>query len=417
MRAQEFIVEYTRQQTTQTWGQKLAAAAKKDPTIPAEFRQPGQDAQLIDMVLAQLETADPTTNKQYTQGLAKLYANGGLTMEDATSTLADYLVKFHRLNQKKMLPQGRNDFLKYQHVGDFMSVMDEYPNPDAEQKTDKDKGQAQEVYNGPDVRVITPKDETAACYYGQGTRWCTAANKANKFNSYNQQGPLYIVIPKKPVYAGEKYQFHFPSDSFMNEKDESIGIKDISKLVQRMPALTNIFQPMANQYNLGGLFSPNYAKDLAEVTADVAEQLQILVKKNQDKIIKKSLQGVDDLGPETQQALVAAMPKYFSQALDSMKAPDGFWTQIPNYTSLSPGRVQAILTQDQALQQAAFDSKAAAILYKARKLTKAQRDITGGLKVPMYRIDNIMRPDFINFVGKQVPALYTKALQKRGHAV
>jgi hypothetical protein len=79
--------------------------------------------------------------------------------------------------------------------------------------------------------------------------------------------------------------------------------------------------------------------------------------------------------------------------------------------------VQAILSQDQALQQTAFDSKAAAILYKARKLTKAQRDITGGLKVPMYQIDNIMRPDFINFVGKQIPALYTKALQKRGHAV
>jgi hypothetical protein len=32
---QEVIVEYTRQQTTQTWGQKLAAAAKKDPTVTA----------------------------------------------------------------------------------------------------------------------------------------------------------------------------------------------------------------------------------------------------------------------------------------------------------------------------------------------------------------------------------------------
>jgi hypothetical protein len=37
---QEVIVEYTRQQTTQTWGQKLAAAAKKDPTVTAAPVQP-----------------------------------------------------------------------------------------------------------------------------------------------------------------------------------------------------------------------------------------------------------------------------------------------------------------------------------------------------------------------------------------
>ena len=50
----------------------------------------------------------------------------------------------------------------------------------------------------------------AACYYGQGTRWCTAATRGkNYFSEYHNESPLLIILPKEPQYPGEKYQLHF----------------------------------------------------------------------------------------------------------------------------------------------------------------------------------------------------------------
>jgi len=270
MRAQEFIVEYTRQQTAQNWGQKLLAAAQKDNTLPPKLKKPEQEAVLVDTILQQLETADPTKNKEYTQGLAKLYANGGLKMEDATSTLADYLTKFHKLKIKRMIPSPRNDFLGYKHVGDFMSVVDEYPDPDAKQETNR--GQAKEIYNDADVRVIQPEDQTAACYYGQGTRWCTAAKNNNQFDYYASDSPLYIVIPKKPTHPGEKYQIHFDSGQFMDENDYEA---DMDAVVDRYPQLGTLFHEEAQEYGHDDIFAPPRARE-AQKQRQIAEGNKII---------------------------------------------------------------------------------------------------------------------------------------------
>jgi hypothetical protein len=247
MRAREFLNEYTRQQTTQNWGQKLVTAAKRDPTIPVELRRQGEDAELIDMVLSQLESADPTKNKEYTQGLAKLYANGGLKMEDATSTLADYLTKFHKLKAKRMIPAGQNDFLRYRTAQEFMSAVDQLPDPDEQTKTEVDRGHADEYYNDDQIRIIEPQNETAACYYGQGTRWCTAGKNNNLFDTYAQDGSIYIIIPKQPSYPGEKYQFHFESNQFMDPQDDPV---DLSALAKKYPGLKNAFWDQAGRYDI-----------------------------------------------------------------------------------------------------------------------------------------------------------------------
>ena len=251
MRFREFLREYTRQQTTQNWGQKLVTSAKRDTTIPAEFRRQGQDEELIDMVLSQLESADPTKNKEYTQGLAKLYANGGLKMEDAASTLSDYLAKFHKLKVKKMIPSPRNDFMRYQNIADFYGVVDEYPDPD-ENAREVNKGRVIEYYNDDQVRIVLPQDEAAACYYGQGTRWCTAAKNNNMFDTYAGRGSLYIIIPKHPKHKGEKYQLHFEENQYMDENDNPVTIEAI---VQRFPSLKNALAEEGRAFSILCLMS------------------------------------------------------------------------------------------------------------------------------------------------------------------
>jgi hypothetical protein len=92
----------------------------------------------------------------------------------------------------------------------------------AEDKT-ADKGKATTVFENGAVRIIVPHDETSACYYGQGTRWCTAARANNMYDNYARDGDLYIMLPKQPKYDGEKYQLHFASGQFMDEGDSPIS--------------------------------------------------------------------------------------------------------------------------------------------------------------------------------------------------
>jgi hypothetical protein len=91
------------------------------------------------------------------------------------------------------------------------------------------------------VRVIHPLNQDAACYYGQGTRWCTAATKSeNYFESYNKWGPLYILIPTKPEHEGEKYQIHLPTKSFENELNNMVEADWL--LMDRFPKLLDFFK-------------------------------------------------------------------------------------------------------------------------------------------------------------------------------
>ena len=70
------------------------------------------------------------------------------------------------------------------------------------------------------------------------------------FTRYYDKGPLYIIIPKQPKYNGEKYQFHFATNSFMNEKDQSIKGNE-KELVERYPQLGQIFSQQIQQTDRG----------------------------------------------------------------------------------------------------------------------------------------------------------------------
>lgn len=262
MRAYQFLlVEYDRSKTVQNFGQKIVAIARRDRTIPAGFRDPEQvsDEDLANTVITTIEESDPTRNKEYAQALANLYSKGGIRFEDLGSTVAEYLTKFHKLKQKRMIPSPRNDFMRYTDIGDFYSVVDEYPNPD--EKAQTDKGQAKAYYDDAEIRIIVPEDQTAACYYGQGTRWCTAGRTGNMFNHYNREGPLYIIIPKKPKAAGEKYQFHFESGQYMDASDNPIPLQT---LASKYPSLMKAFAEQAKQFGEVDLMTPEVARPYVE---------------------------------------------------------------------------------------------------------------------------------------------------------
>ena len=212
--------------------------------------------QLAVTVLETLEEADPTQNKEYVQWLARLYINGETNLEDVESTLADYLDKFHRLKIKHHL--DNNDIGQYKDFDTFMNDMDKYPNDliDDDQGKKK-KYNADIIYDEKGILVVRPNDKEASCRYGRGTRWCTAATRGyNYFDSYTSRGPLYMFMPRRPNYPGEKYQFHFEDGLVADETDSYLSQNQLIKLASDYPALKDAFQEQAEKFGLIWLQKP-----------------------------------------------------------------------------------------------------------------------------------------------------------------
>ena len=273
MRYRELLLEYRRDITGRNYGAKLLDALLHDqlwniygvlaqalpdemvPAIDAAHEMAVQQSKnsayaqlvrdnaqtIIDYMLRRFEDADPTSNKRYTEWLARTYANSRqydrrqFLFEDVVSTVAGYLRRFVDYSARRLLQSPYNDINRYRTFNDFMNAIDRVS---ASVKTDKDsiknRGRSTEYYVDDTVRVIVPHDEEASIYYGQGTRWCTAATTStNYFDRYNSEGPLYILIPKQPTHSGEKYQIHIATradDSaelaeFMDERNEIVNPK------------------------------------------------------------------------------------------------------------------------------------------------------------------------------------------------
>ena len=255
MRARHFIVEYDRAKTWNVHAKGIIDAMFKDWSAISElgdlrayikdltsppYHKAIENPAVMSDIMAMIEKGDPTKNKQYSQWLARMYSKNIIPLEDIQSKMFDALTKFHTLKLKKQIKPQHSDLNQMKRPVDLLTAMSHYEDPEDEVK---DKGNSAEIYNDDKIRVIVPKDETAACYYGQGTRWCTAGRTGNMFKRYHEDGDMYIVLPKKPQYDGEKYQLHLQSKQFMDEQDRPVKLLD---LVIDYPGLTKI--PVINKW-------------------------------------------------------------------------------------------------------------------------------------------------------------------------
>lgn len=147
------------------------------------------------------------------------------------------LQKFFELSTKNKIED--KNINNYKDIFALYDVIEKFDDVKSKRELEKDiklKG-AEKVYEDDKWLVVIPKTEEAACYYGKGTKWCTASTKKqNLFNHYNDQGPLYIFINKKD--SNERYQLHQKTHQFMDIMDQRY---DIYKFVSHNPSLYSTF--------------------------------------------------------------------------------------------------------------------------------------------------------------------------------
>lgn len=289
MRAREIILEYKKDITLRKYILPLLSKLSGDPSVSEELSNHYNDLayepvetllgdKIVNDVIRTFEKADPTPHKEYVPWLVRMYLSDSVRrFEDIGSTIADYLEKFHRAKVRKQLPEWMRDINQFKAISQFYTAVGNIEITDREPV---DKGQSTVIYDDASVRVITPLDAAAACYYGRGTKWCTAARNNNMFDIYAKGGPLYIVIPKKPNYPGEKYQLHFDTKQFMDEEDHEV---EIGTLAEWYPSLKVALQKVGIQNMVLSLVSSDTAMKIREeiatglvkVVADVIEQAKV----------------------------------------------------------------------------------------------------------------------------------------------
>jgi hypothetical protein len=172
--------------------------------------------------------------------------------------VTDDLKKFERF--KGRLPKEMRDINKltadqlYDAVKDFDLTL--ATTTKAERKSAPVHPGAKLVFDGPNWRVVEIEDKgavgkEAACFYGGNnveTRWCTSAPGASWFDRYIKDGPLYVVFNPNDTDVSpttglpkNRYQFHFPSNQFMDKDDRQQDL--VGLLNGPMNELKNFFKP------------------------------------------------------------------------------------------------------------------------------------------------------------------------------
>lgn len=170
----------------------------------------------------------PQKKGKYTQWLLHAYQKGEISTESLNE--CNFLLDvFHRYNQLLDV----KDIMKYDTLQKLRDALDPYlDDPYADEhetskamRIRKIKAGADKVYEDEQWVIFVPHTWEASCYYGKGTRWCTAYDSRDDyFNQYNSQGPLYININRQ---TKEKWQFHFGTKTFCDAEDNSIDIDDM----------------------------------------------------------------------------------------------------------------------------------------------------------------------------------------------
>ena len=158
-----------------------------------------------------------------------------------------YIDIFNRAKERRMLRGVEGDLFKYKSIADlgaFIETLDIdtiLGRTKGEQSSDVNSAASNidVPYEDKEWKVIIPKSYDASCYWGNGTRWCTATRESDEwYNHYSEQGPLYILIDKK---TKDKYQFHFESDQFMNKQDIDIDFPFADNIPNWNEGLSDFF--------------------------------------------------------------------------------------------------------------------------------------------------------------------------------
>jgi hypothetical protein len=162
-----------------------------------------------------------------------------INFEDNFFKLTEALKKFEKISSN--LP--KTDINQYQTLAELTSSITDYENKSRRNVKKVEGGNV--VYDDGRFFVVNPLNHEASCYYGKGTKWCTAAETDTHFKKYNDDGKLFYIIDRSKATNDPNYKVallrKFDGEKlYYDAKDEQIrsGWEIGSEILEKM--LSNI---------------------------------------------------------------------------------------------------------------------------------------------------------------------------------
>jgi hypothetical protein len=162
-----------------------------------------------------------------------------INFEDNFLKLTQALNKFEKISSN--LP--KTDINQYQTLAELTGAITDYENKSRRNVKKVEGGNV--VYDDGRFFVVNPLNHEASCYYGKGTKWCTAAETDTHFKKYNDDGKLFYIIDRSKSTNDPNYKVallrKFDGEKlFYDAKDDQIrsGWEIGSEILEKM--LSNI---------------------------------------------------------------------------------------------------------------------------------------------------------------------------------
>lgn len=170
-----------------------------------------------------LTSRDLATNQKFLMFLGKALSSENFdeNLSNAQKAIEKFIKYQQALEQK--------DINAYNSIEDIVNAIQKHENKVRREVKSVDG--ADIVFENDRFTVVTPKTHKASCYYGAGTKWCTAStNGSTHFDNYNVDGKLFYILDKKAKsndrfykvallqkYDGNKTFYDAPDHAFSNE--------------------------------------------------------------------------------------------------------------------------------------------------------------------------------------------------------
>ena len=157
--------------------------------------------------------------QKYFEWVGKVSDN--INFDENFAKLVDALERFDKISTN--LP--KTDITQYQNADELINSIVNYHNR-ARRDVKKVEG-GNVVYDDGKFFVVNPLTHDASCYYGKGTKWCTAAESDYQFKRYNEDGKLFYILDRTKATSDPLYKVallkKFDGDTiYYDAKDDAI---------------------------------------------------------------------------------------------------------------------------------------------------------------------------------------------------
>jgi flagellar biosynthesis GTPase FlhF len=98
----------------------------------------------------------------------------------------------------------KTDINQYQSLDELLESLKKYENRVRRNYNTVEGGVV--VFENDRFFVVNPLTHKTSCYYGRGTKWCTAADSDDQFNRHNSDGKLFYILDKSLPTSDVNYK-------------------------------------------------------------------------------------------------------------------------------------------------------------------------------------------------------------------